>query len=237
MRTEEGFDRLQKSAESGLEIARSWENKRNLLWAARVYESAIGDLYAIAVGKYPDAESAKQYLTEQSIIPLLLKLSSLQQSLLAEVEAGRVPADEFSGNYISLALSHLCCVVGDYALAWDYARRAFHPEILSTSTNFWHDYARGYRCLWEKLPYQKGTFPTLRHSESYWLPYMDLMEAASTGASLDAALAAIDDSFKKRNEDKRVKDDSYMLDGSPYFPVRWNFRRDGLLGLIRYLGC
>jgi len=168
------------------------------------------------------------------MVPLLQKVSGLQQALLAEVEGGRVPADEFSGNYICLAFSHLCCVLEDFALAKDFAYRAFHPEILNTSTNFWYDYARGYKCLWEHRPYQKGTFPSLRHTEQYWIPYMNLMEAASTGAKLDEAISAIDRSFRKRNQDKRVED-SYLLEGSANIPVQWDFRRDGLLKLIQQL--
>jgi len=235
MDNDEGFDQLQKVVESALENAKSWERKRNLVWTERNYEHAARLTLSIAAGKYPDAESAKGYLAERAIVPLLQKVSSLQQALLVEVEAGRVPADEFSGNYILLAFSHLCCVLDEFVLARDFAWRAFHPEIMSTSTNFWYDYARGYKCLWENRPYQKGTFPSLRLLEKYWLPYMELMEAASVGASLEVPLAAIDQSFRKRNEDKRVKDDSYMLDGSPYCPVRWDWRRDGLLRLIEYL--
>jgi len=235
MTVDEKIQFMVKSGEQAIEIGKDWEKKGDIIWMHRVYGDAPIDFLSATVGKCANASDAKQFLSQFSIRELLRKVSSIQDTLLVEVEAGHVSVDEFSGNYTMLTLSHLCCVLGELDLARRFASRASHPEVLSSSTPFWYDYARGYQCLWEGRPYKKGTFPSLRGLERYWLPYMDLMEAASVGRSVDEALSAIEQSFRKRNADKQIKDDSYQLDGSPYYPARWDFRRDGLLELIRHL--
>ena len=75
----------------------------------------------------------------------------------------------------------------------------------------------------------------LRGQERYWMEYLHLIAAATHGLDdLTDALAKVDAAFAKRNTDKRIKDDNWATEGSGWLPVKWDYRREGLLRYIRW---
>ena len=187
---------------------------------------------SIAVEDYGDADLARAWLLREGVPALLSRHLDATTRLTADVDAKKLPGSTLGGNYDHLVLSHLAWLLTARGQGESYVNIAIRPDVLEISTPFWSEYARGVGSLVHGQEYRMTELQP-RGQETYWMAYLRLLQAAVSGSRLDDALAEVHKSFTMRNTDKSIKDDSYEIEGSGRHPVKWDFRRSGLLNYIQ----
>ncbi|PQO47228.1 hypothetical protein [Blastopirellula marina] len=203
----------------------------DLLGEQRSLSSLWLNYLAMAVVECGDVDEAQSWWATNVPGTLLERFAEVTRECVAQVDAGVVPASTIAGNYPHLVLTHLAWALGNFSLGEQFAEIAVRPDVLPLSTPFWREYARAIAALIAGSPYAVATLK-LKGLEKYWHAYLPLIDAATNAQDLEAPLFEIDESFRRRNADKRIKQDQYEIEGSGGRPARWDFRRDGL---VRYL--
>lgn len=224
--------------QSALQIAESWEAKgsdrwENRAWATRSLSSALMKLLSIAVTQFSTQTSAVTWLAENDARAVLQRTLEHLQFLIAEYDAGRLPASAYGGNYPHLVFAHISWAIEEFSLGESFVTISKRQENLELSTPFWREYGIAMGTLVERLPY---TFPELplRGQERYWSTYLHLIEANYIGRAPTEAFCGIDEAFRKRNSDNRISDDRYEIEGSGRHAAKWDYRRDSLVTYIAY---
>jgi len=217
---------------SSLETAGNWRTKGDVGWEERCLSSALINYVAIAVLDCSNLEEAQSWFAAEDFSQTLLRRQDLLDQLIADVNAGRIPASVLGGNYPYLVFAHVTWALGEFGIGEQFATIAARPDVLELSTPFWQEYSRAIGALIEGRPYTLGELAT-KGEEKYWRTYLKLIDRATNHQDISTAIAEIDDAFARRNSDKTIKDDAYEIEGSGGHPVRWDFRRDGLLNYIQ----
>lgn len=216
-----------------LATADNWSRKNAPAQAQSCIEGAVNDYLSLAVERFDGPRDAVEWMRANAVGELLDRCRRNLAVLCGEVDAGRLPESVIGGNSYYFRFSAMAACLGLFELCEWFIRVAARPDVLELSTRFWCEYAHGSLSLVDGTPYRIADFGRLARLERYWLPYLELMSAASLGEPLAPALDAINDSFVKRNRDKRINEPC-AVDGSGDEPVRWDFRRDGLLAYIAH---
>jgi hypothetical protein len=220
-----------ESIPSSLLIADDWHRKHQPTWESQCLSSALMGYLRIAVTERTEPDGAIAWLKEQNILDVLRRHQFTLQELAAEVESGRLPNSVIAGNYQKLVFAHLAWCLEEYRLGEFYVAFSKRPDVIELSTRFWSEYASGMGALVVGEPYRPLEIP-LRGQERYWVAYLTLIQAASSQQPLDASRIEIEKLFIKRNADKRIKDDSYQIEGSASHRVQWDFRFHSILKYI-----
>jgi hypothetical protein len=221
--------------QSSLQAGENWERKGQLVWIGRCLSTALMNYLSIALEDYRDAGSASAWLLREGVPALLSRHLDATTRLAADVDARKLPGSTLGGNYHHLVFAHLAWLLAARGQGESYVNIAVRLDVLEISTPFWSEYARGVNSLVRGQEYRMTELRP-RGQETHWMAYLRLLEAASSSGWLDDALAEVDKSFTLRNADKSIKDDSYEIEGSGGHPVKWDFRRHGLLNYIRSKG-
>lgn len=168
---------------------------------------------------------------QKNIRSFFLRRQALLEQLIASVDAKKLPASILGGNYSNLVFAHLTWALGEFEIGEKFAAIAARPDVLELSTPFWRAYSRAVDSLIECRPHSVGDLAA-EGQEQYWLAYLRLIESATNNQDMTAAIAEIDNSFAQRNMDMSIEVDAHEIEGSGGHPVRWDFRRDGLLNYI-----
>jgi len=176
-------------------------------------------------------ERGTLWLKEHHVGNVLRRHQSTLQEIAREVESGRLPGSVIGGNYHDLVFAHLGWCLEEYPLGEWYVTFAQRAEVAELSTKFWREYARAMGALVAREQYHPIELK-LRGQERYWMAYLNLIQAASNHQPLEAAKAEVEHTFIRRNADKRIRDDSYQIEGSAEHPVRWDFRYHSILKYV-----
>lgn len=215
-----------------LSNAHNSKQKGDVLWTGRHIEGALMKLLSIAVEEHADHATVVKWLLNKGVHSLLRRYHKNLVEIIGEVDAGRLPCSTFGGNYPHVVYAHLSWALQDFPMGESFIAIAERKDSAGISTPFWCEYARGMGSLVRGEPYQMRKM-RLRDLEQYWVEYLPLIEAVTNGRPVNEALERVDQAFAKRNSDKRIKDDGDETEGSGRHPVKWDYRRDSLLGYIR----
>lgn len=193
------------------------------------YESAIRNFMHLAFVEYSNFDDVKSWLADHPLEFVTERFIAITKDVIA------MPQPEWtryfqSGNYLLIAFSLFFAVLGQPERTRFFARLAGEPVLFATP--FWGEFGKTYAAFVEGRDYKPG-FPKMNFANRYQLPYIDLMAASLHGRSWEPAIAEIDRQFIARNADPRMDaNDPYMIDGSTDRPVKFDFRKHGLLAII-----
>lgn len=205
-----------------------WRAKGDRIREASSLEALLLNMLAIAVGKFPSADAASDWLGRQELKDHLLQHLDLLEGLVRDLQNDKISASSIGGNYSTLALSAFAWAIGEYEIGERYVRAMADARLLKLSTPFWREYQRAVESLMDNNPYSANELKT-RGLETYWRAYLELIERLTDGQDTAHAISVVDEAFARRNADKRIRTDGDEIEGSGMQPVLWDFRRDGLL--------
>lgn len=221
-----------EGAYSVLEIGKKKEAEGDIRRAHLAYETVIRDFMHLSFVECDTIESIETWLSDHPIEFATDRFIALTEDLTEKPHA-EWPRYFQSGNYLLLAFSHFFAAMQKHRHSVFFAKVAAQPVLFSTP--FWGEYAKAYSTLSTGGNYSVQ-FDKLNFLEKYELPYVNLMTAAMLNKPLESALSEIDRQFLVRNADKRMNAaDAYMIEGSPEHPVKFDFRKAGLLSTITNL--
>lgn len=223
-----------ESIQKSIQTADNWHKKGQPAWVSKCLSSALMGYLQIAVNELADPISGVAWLNAQGFSAVLQRHFDTLQVLGDEVTAGRLPSSVISGNYHPLVFTHAAWCIDAFSIGGSFAAFAERNDVGELSTPFWREYARGVGALLRKEGYHARNL-RLRGQEKYWMAYLRLIESACNDEPMKTAVDEIEKSFIMRNCDKSIKDDAYQIEGSGGHPVKWDFRRHGLVTLIAQL--
>ena len=127
-----------------------------------------------------------------------------------------------------IVFAHLCWLLSQYKLSESFLELAAHEDMQKGEGKFWPEYYRAITHLRERKAYSPVTL-ALRSLERYWVTYLYVISDITSGRDPSATIAEMRHSFKKKNEDKRIKDDLYEIEGTVLCPAKWDFRGESIL--------
>jgi len=211
-----------------LQIAEKWRSKGNLVRERRTLSSSMMSILSVATQSFDSSDEACNWLTQQDSLSILSRLCECTNLIASQLDTGTVPASVIGGNYSHLVFAHLSWSLKNNDLGEQFARIALRADVLELSTDFWQAYAIAIQSLIENASYSVGNM-NLQGQEIYWVEYLRLIEHITNNLEITAVVAAINESFVRRNRDGSINDDAYEIEGSGNRPTLWDFRRDGLL--------
>jgi len=220
-----------ESIHSYLCIADDWEKKGKHVRFSQSFSSALLDYLCIAVNTMDDPAASVAWLRQQGMGKMLARYWEAVQVTSREVDAKRLPGSVLVQSYDVFA--HLSWCLGDYAVGEKFVTILGHSEVVALSTQFWCEYGRGMRALVCGESYIPVELK-LSGLEKHWMTYLKLIEAVCANQPLDPAMGEIDRMFHARNADKRIKQDRFQIEGNGEDPVRWDYRREGLVNYIKH---
>lgn len=212
--------------------AENWRSKGNLIRETKSLSSLLMNYLAMAVVECGNSDEAKAWWSKHEAFPVLERYAEAMHSLVGKVDAGEVPGSTIAGNYPHLVFTHLAWALGKFPLGEMLAGIASRSDVLELSTPFWQEYAQAIDALVTGHPYTAGDL-AVEGQEEYWKSYLHIIEHATNNRDIATAIADSDEAFTRRNSDTTIKDDAHEIEGSGGHPVRWDFRRDGLLSFIQ----
>jgi hypothetical protein len=224
-----------ESVSASLRIADDWHRKGQPTWENNCLRSALMGYLSIALTE-TGRELGMQWLKEHHVVDVLRRHQITLQEIAREVEGGRLPGSVIGGNYHDLVYAHLAWCLEEYQLGEWYVAFSQRAEVAELSTKFWREYARAMRALVAREQYHPIELK-LRGQERYWMAHLNLIQAASANQPLEAAKAELENTFTRRNTDRRIRDDSYQIEGSADHPVRWDFRSHSILKYVARKKC
>ncbi len=212
-----------------LQTADDWQKKGQPSWVQKCLNSALLGYLQLAVNEHDDPAGGVAWLESQNVGSLLQRRLDSGKILAAEVDAGRLPASGLDFRYNPLAFAHCAWCLRLFPLGEEFLLLDQRSDVVKLGTPFWNEYARGMSALIRREAFQSAAGLKLKDLEKYWVAYVRFMEAACTGRGLGSALAELDQQFALRNADKKIKQDFLQIEGSGQHPVKWDFRRHGLV--------
>ena len=228
-------DRANKKLESiqrSIAQADTWEKKGEIGWVRNCLSSAVMNYLSLAVTDYEDLPGAAGWLRQHNVDALLRRELNVMMSLATEVDSGQRPSSMIAGTYSYLVYAHMAWALDNWELAQSFISIGARSDVLELTTKFWREYTRAVIALVHSEGYEMNKGLKLKGQEKYWVVYLCLIEAVTTDGDTEKTITEINRLFVDRNQDKRIKDDNYQVEGSGLYPVRWDFRRDSLLNFI-----
>ena len=210
-----------------LEATRKWRAESNVAAETRSLSNVVTAALRCAVPNHAEPASGIAALNDLDCRGHLARLLECNLRIWDALRTNGRPAAAVSHN---ITAAHVATLVGEHDLARDLIQPALDPTVLRhfPLTPFWRGYATALNGF-----FTQSTFPLpdikLKGFEKHWMPYVSLMAAIVNGVDTSDAIAAIDESFARRNRDKRLTDWE-MVDGDGNAPVQWDFRKATLLG-------
>ena len=218
---------------NSLRTVEGWKKKGETGWVSRCLSSALLNYFSIAVTDYDNGTLACAWLRRENIHRLLSDYHDAIVMLCSDVDARRIPDASLGGNYTYLVVAHFAWALGETRLGEYYVEVANRGDVLNVSTSFGREYARALTALVMKQRYHQAECSP-RGQEKYWITYLQLIEAATGTYDIAHSLKELDAQFRSRNADATILDDAYEVEGSSIHPVRWDFRRFGLINYITW---
>jgi hypothetical protein len=212
-----------RSRETSEEWRRQGEFRRELTSLSVAVKTLLG----VAVERLPDSVAGAQFLDQHDVGPALVRMADLNRQLSEILHRDGKPTAGTVDNQITPV--HIAWLIGD----WESGRgllSACVDEVVTRFfplTPFWAEYHRAMDCLAAGAPYESQV-PRVRGYEQYWVPYLKLVAALTSGQPITASREEIAKAFNKRNRDKRLTDWE-LIDGDGKHPVRWDFREASIL--------
>ena len=212
-----------------IDIGIDKEKHGDIRRAHTAYEAAVENFMHLAFVECSNIDEVKNWLANHPLDFATERFIAITEDVIA------MPQSEWtryfqSGNYLLIAFSLFFAVLGQPERMRFFARLAAEPVLFATP--FWGEFGKTYAAFVEGRDY-KPEFPNINFPNRYQLPYIDLMAASLDGRYLEPAIAEIDRQFIARNADHRMDaNDPYMIDGSADRPVKFDFRKHGLLAII-----
>ena len=211
-----------------IEIASRKEKEGDLRRAHMAYEKILVHFMHLSFVECDDVEGVESWLSCHPLELVTDRFVTITEEVLSkpQLEWGRFFQ---GGNYLLVAFSHFFELLGQHSRARFFAQTAAQPVLYSTV--FWGEYAQ---TLWALTQRQSYTpiLGNLKPVEQYWASYVRLMQAAVRSEDFDIAVKEVDRQFELRNRDIKLHEDAYMLDGTGEFPVKFDFRKAGVLAAI-----
>jgi hypothetical protein len=213
-----------------LKTASDWESKGDWVWALRNYSLALMGMLSQAVEGSSNLTEGAGVLVSLDTGAQLTKYVDVISKARADVELRKSPWSVLDGAYKLLVFSHLSTILKNDLAATYLLELANAEGVLELAGKFWKGYARALLAFERHRPFARQAMK-LAGQERYWVKYLDLMSNLSEGKDVQGSIAEVDEAFAARNRDKRIKDDNFRIEGSGLHPVRWDFRKDAILGL------
>jgi hypothetical protein len=213
--------------ESALGSAFNWHSQNNPDSELFCFYHALQNSLAVAVTAFDTPQTGINYLKTE----FKSKIFDRTFELIRELHIKKsVKSDNFRspGLYNFILTVHAAWLLNLYTEAKELAAVCDDPEQMRfyQSGTLWNDYARGLAAVAQGRQFA----PVQRKYKGYdahWATYLQLMRAICLGNDLSPAITLVDQSFSKRNTDKRLISDG--LDGDGTYPVKWDFRKHSLL--------
>lgn len=219
-----------------IEIAAKAETEDNINRARVLYDYILTDLISLSLYESTTVAELKTWLTDKPFEQATAKFILYTNVLLQRLEDGSGPTHGLTGNYLHIAYAHFFAMLGDFERSEYFTVLGARLDIAGEGrSNFWDEYGQTLAALTGRRSYSPA-FDDLCTMEHYWMPYVDLMKAAMAQEPLDNAVSRVNYLFAKRNKDKRNLDDAYMIEGTGEKPLQIDFRKEGLMALIKHLG-
>jgi hypothetical protein len=208
--------------EVGVPTARA---RGELLVEANYLQSVSMAILAIAVseyGSYEESQSLRKELDFRGSLRAALETTGRYFRSLAAGSNGA------GGTFNLCSLTHCC---------WLEAMSSEADEFLSYAnaahrgTPFWIEYARGLDCLAHGRDYIPRELK-LKGQEVYWATYLRWIAALVSGGNGLEERQAVIDGFRRRQQDKRIRDDNTFTEGCSSHPVRWDYRMESIVKLL-----
>lgn len=218
------------------EIAAVAEYENDICRARMLYDDILTDLIHLSLYESTTVAELKTWLTDKPFEQATAKFILYTNVLLQRLEDGSGPTHGLTGNYLHIAYAHFFAMLGDFERSEYFTVLGARLDIAGEGrSNFWDEYGQTLAALTGRRSYRPA-FDDLCTMEHYWMPYVDLMKAAMAHDPLDNAISRVNYLFAKRNKDKRNLDDAYMIEGTGEKPLQIDFRKEGLMALIKHLG-
>ena len=187
-----------------------------------------GALYmglSAAVTTTADASEADRFFLAIRMHEAINEFSKINGSAYDALLSGAAEGAAVTNDPTLLCLAWFCGV-SDAARSMLEILRDDRVRRVSPLTRFWAEFARGLIVLHDKGHYEAEELK-VRGYEYHWKPYLRLISALSKQSGVAIALSEVEQSFQRRNQDKRLLD-WRTIDGDGKRPVRWDFRREAL---------
>jgi hypothetical protein len=226
MTRQENDEFLHECLQDSLEVADDWKVKGNAGWELFNTFNAARSALAIAVSQYETAAAGTAFLEERRI-SLFNRIATLLKALFVDQTASVADSPPAGLSQLILCF-HAEALLGNFETAKEIASLCDRNICLEHFQHdaLWRDYAKGVACLSSGevfTPLDRKYTGYDRH----WATYIQLISCLTRDDEISTAIAAVDESFRKRNNDSRLIGDS--LDGDGEFPVNWDFRKESLL--------
>ncbi len=210
-----------------LEATRKWHRESNLAAENRSLSSVITAALRLAVTDHATPASGIAALHDLDCHEHLERMLDCNSRLCASLLDGGHPTGAVSHN---ITATHVALMLGVPDLARDLLQPSLDSRVLNhfPLTPFWRCYAKALSGFVTQSSFALPNI-NLKGYEKHWMPYVFLMAAMVNGADTSDSIAIVDESFNKRNRDKRLTDWE-MIDGDGNAPVRWDFRKATITG-------
>jgi len=214
--------------EQTLRVADGWEKKGQPAWTIKSLNGALMGYLSLAAEKFSTDDEAVIWLQSKSVDAVMHWEKRTLEVLASQVDLKKLPSSVIGGNYSSLVHAHLAWAMGDISLGDFFVGFSNRADVKGASTDFWKEYSRAMESLASSSPYRRQPLQ-LHGLEVYWEKYLTLIESMSDLRKMDALVREIEVSFLERNSDTLIVDDGYEIEGSAAHPIKWDFRKAGLL--------
>lgn len=190
-------------------------------------EGACSTLIRISVEEFSDISEAKEYLGNFGLPSYLKRFIQLNSEIYQKFkENPKNPQAEVTTN---ASMVHFLWLMGMYeeaevmiTISADESVWKYYPV-----NRLWKDYHRMLFAFINHELYEPNP-PKLQGYEKHWFPYIQLMDRFTKSEDISAVVKEIDESFAKRNRDKRLEDYP-SFDGDGRAPVNWDLRKHTIL--------
>lgn len=188
---------------------------------------ACRTLIRVSVEEFSDPSEAKEYLNSFGLPNYLKRFTQLNSEIYKRFkESPKHPQTEVTTD---VSVVHFLWLMGMFeeaetmiAISADESVWKYYPVH-----RLWKDYHRMLFAFSNHEQYEPKP-PKLKGYEKHWFPYIQLMERFTKSEEISDIVIEIDESFEKRNRDKRLEDYP-SFDGDGRAPVKWDLRKHTIL--------
>ena len=185
------------------------------------------DYIRISVEEYDSPEDASNYLKEKNLPEFLGRFIVLNADTYKKFKIE--PKHPETEVITDISIVHFAWLMDMYdesrimtEISIDEAVWRYYPV-----NRIWKDYHRMVGAFVNNKHYEPNP-PKLKGYEKHWLPYIFLMGNFTRSEDISESLHLIDESFEKRNRDKRLENYP-SFDGDGCAPVKWDLRKHTIL--------
>ena len=189
---------------------------------------AILSTLCVAVSKYQDVREGSEFLVNRKIVEHIRTYVRLLDPVCQKIKSKELNPDE-ADVYSSLTICHISWLMHEFDLGTRIVNLVSVPDIHVTP--FWREYRHAVCLLLSKNVYNWSEMRMrgkLKGQERYWKYYLDWISDITNKRDYGETVTSIKEAFRKRNQDKRIKDDNFRVDGSPFWTVNWDYRFESI---------